>query len=109
MFSKIGVSGRIAAPLLSFALLALCNVAQAATLSGTPTTWIRAGEWYVFQPTLTYSGTATVSFQIANKPGWASFNTSNGKLNGRPSEANVGTYSNIVISAKIGTSKLSLP
>lgn len=43
-----------------------------------------------------------MAFGIANKPAWASFNTTTGRLSGMPTAADVGTSSNIVISVSDG-------
>jgi hypothetical protein len=49
-----------------------------------------------------------VTYSIANKPSWATFDTKYGHLYGVPTAANVGTYKNIVISASDGVSNASL-
>ena len=50
-----------------------------------------------------------MTYSIANKPSWATFDTKYGHLYGVPTAANVGTYKNIVISASDGVSNASLP
>ncbi len=42
-------------------------------LSGTPTTSVTAGTAYSFRPSVTNAGGATLTWSIANKPTWASF------------------------------------
>ncbi len=42
----------------------------------------------------------TLTFSITNKPAWATFNASTGRLQGTPAAANVGTAANIVISVE---------
>lgn len=77
------------------------------SVSGTPATTVVAGQAYSFTPTVTVSsGTAT--FSIQNAPAWASFNTSTGALSGTPPLADVGTYSNITITASDGGTTASL-
>ena len=39
---------------------------------------------------------------MQNKPAWATFNITNGLLNGTPSSTQTGTYANIIISASDG-------
>ena len=78
-------------------------------ISGTPATSVLAGNAYAFQPSATDADGNTLSFGIGNKPAWASFNTSTGRLSGTPATGNVGTYGNIVISATDGKSTASLP
>ena len=77
------------------------------SVSGTPATTVVAGQAYSFTPSVTVSsGTAT--FSIQNAPTWASFNTSTGALTGTPPLADVGTYSNITITASDGGTTASL-
>ena len=49
-----------------------------------------------------------VTYSIANQPSWATFNASTGELTGTPTVANVGTTSNITITASNGTSSASI-
>lgn len=78
------------------------------TISGTPATSDVAGQAYSFSPTASDTGGYPLTFSISGKPAWASFNTSTGQLTGTPTSTNVGTYSNIVISAYDGHSSASL-
>jgi hypothetical protein len=85
-------------------------VAAAATvLSGTPATSVTAAHYYAFQPGVSVGGQA-LTFSITNKPSWAQFDTGTGRLSGTPlPQTNVGTYSNILISASTGTTRAYLP
>jgi hypothetical protein len=78
-------------------------------ISGTPATSVLAGNAYAFQPSATDADGNTLSFGIGNKPAWASFNTSTGRLSGTPATGNVGTFNNIVISVSDGKATASLP
>jgi nitrite reductase/ring-hydroxylating ferredoxin subunit len=78
-------------------------------ISGAPATVAPVGQAYSFVPTASGSSGLPVAFGIANKPGWASFDIATGKLSGTPSTANVGVYSNIVISAADGKVSATLP
>jgi hypothetical protein len=76
--------------------------AQAATaasspaISGSAYPTVMAGQYYVFQPTVT--GTSgTLTFKITNKPAWASFDTTTGKLWGTPVSTDVGAYKSIQV------------
>jgi hypothetical protein len=75
-------------------------------ISGTPTTSVMAGSAYSFQPTATDVDRDSLSFSISNKPTWASFSSSTGRLSGTP--ATSGRYGNIVISVSDGTASASL-
>ena len=79
------------------------------TISGTPPTTVTAGQAYSFTPTASDPDGQTLTFAIVNKPSWATFNTSTGRLNGTPVAANAGSYSGIVISVSDGTASVSLP
>jgi hypothetical protein len=73
------------------------------TISGTPATSDTSGTLYSFTPSATDSSGRTLTFSISNKPSWAAFNSATGKLSGSPSTSNVGTFQNIVISARDST------
>jgi hypothetical protein len=82
---------------------------RAPVLSGTPSTSVVAGNAYAFRPTGSDPEGRALTWAISNRPAWASFSTSTGALTGTPTATNVGTYSNIVISASDGTNRTSLP
>lgn len=71
-------------------------------ISGTPTTSVSAGSAYSFTPTASDPDGDPLTFSVQNKPDWASFNSSTGRLSGTPTNSNAGTYSNIVISVSDG-------
>jgi hypothetical protein len=78
-------------------------------ISGTPPTSVTAGTAYSFQPTASDPSGAKLTFSINVQPSWTSFDTTNGSLSGTPQAANVGTVSNIVITASDGKASASLP
>jgi hypothetical protein len=78
-------------------------------ISGTPATSVNATDPYSFQPTASDPNGDALTFAIANRPGWATFSTSTGKLSGTPTAANVGTYSGIAISVSDGKASAALP
>jgi hypothetical protein len=75
------------------------------TISGSPSATATVEMPYSFTPTATNAS----SFTIENQPTWASLDPSNGQLSGTPTSDNVGTYSNIVITAHNSTASASLP
>lgn len=81
----------------------------APTLSGAPSTSATVGTAYSFTPTAKDANGDALGFSISNKPAWATFSTSTGKLSGTPWTANIGTYSNIVIKVSDGKTTTSLP
>jgi hypothetical protein len=57
---------------------------------------------YSFQPSASDADGDTLTFAIANKPSWATFNTATGVLQGTPDDGDVGTTTGIVISVSDG-------
>jgi endoglucanase len=78
------------------------------TVSGTPPSSVAANDRYDFQPTMANSGGKSVSFRIQNKPAWATFGQTTGKLSGTPNSPDAGKYANIVITATDGTNTSTL-
>jgi hypothetical protein len=82
---------------------ATCAAASSVTISGTPATSVTVGSTYSFQPgTKDSAGYAIEYFGITNMPAWATFNPKTGLLTGKPTSAQVGTYSNITIRGSDG-------
>lgn len=79
------------------------------TITGTPATSVIVDQAYSFTPTATDPEGNRLRFAISNRPSWATFSTSTGRLSGTPGAANVATYSNIIISVNDGTSTVMLP
>lgn len=82
---------------------------RAPTISGTPGTAVMQGTSYTFQPTASDADSDTLTYSIANRPSWATFDTATGRLQGTPSAGNVGTTSGIVISVSDGEATAALP
>jgi hypothetical protein len=72
------------------------------TISGTPLNAILYGRTYTFVPAAADPQGDAVSFTIANKPAWASFDAGTGILQGTPEAGDVGSYPNITISVTDG-------
>ena len=81
----------------------------APVLSGSPASSVSAGTTYSFQPAASDANGDKLSFSIANKPSWATFNTASGQLSGTPAASNVGTYAAIATKVSDGSSSTSLP
>jgi Putative Ig domain len=84
------------------------HVVAPLTISGTPTSQVVAGQKYAFQPATNAPSGTSLSFQITNKPAWATFSASTGALTGTPSAAQVGTYTGIKITVSNGTESSAL-
>ena len=70
---------------------------QAPTISGTPAVDAVVDSPYAFAPTASDPDGDTLSFSIANRPSWATFSATSGRLSGTPLAGDVGTYSDIRI------------
>lgn len=90
----------------SVTVLALPNIAP--IIQGNAATTAASGHAYLFQPAATDPDGLTLEFGIWNKPAWASFDSTTGRLSGTPTAADSGTYSNIIITAYDGYHKASL-
>jgi hypothetical protein len=80
----------------------------APTISGTPLTAAKTNQLYTFQPTASDPDGDTITFNVYNKPVWASFDTKTGKLAGTPSSSSTGTFAGITIVASDGASSSQL-
>jgi hypothetical protein len=81
----------------------------APTISGSPATSVRVGSSYAFTPSAADPNGDQLTFSISNRPSWATFSTTTGRLSGTPTSAQAGSYSNIVIRVSDGLSTVSLP
>ena len=79
------------------------------TISGKPADTVVAGSQYRFTPSADDADDDVLLFQIQNKPEWAAFDPSTGELSGTPQDADVRTYSNIVIRVSDGEATAQLP
>lgn len=90
--------------LASLSLLAapLASAGNAPQIKGAPPTTATVGKAYAFQPAVTDPSGLKCTFKIYNKPSWAAFSASTGRLSGTPTAANVGTYRWVQIAAYDG-------
>jgi len=91
-----------------FAIRATARDNVPPTISGAPATSVAPGAAYSFTPSASDANGDPLRFSISRKPGWASFDTTTGRLSGTPGTSNVGTYTNIVISVTDGNPYVSL-
>ncbi|HMW71516.1 MAG TPA: Ig-like domain-containing protein, partial [Cellvibrionaceae bacterium] len=83
---------------------------DAPSISGTSPSSVAAGRAYGFTPLAADADTGdALTFSASNLPPWASINPTTGAITGTPTEADMGTYSGIVISVSDGTLSSSLP
>ncbi len=81
----------------------------APTISGIPGESALPDSRYVFRPSASDADGDSLSFSIQNRPSWANFSSSTGRLYGVPDAADVGNYSNITISVSDGRATAALP
>lgn len=103
--SKMRVAGAVL--LLVAGMSAPVHAAsQPPTISGKPASWVYVGSTYSFRPTASDPDSTNLGFTMANKPAWASFNTSTGQLSGKPTA--VGMWTDVRIAVSDGTSTRAL-
>jgi hypothetical protein len=85
------------------------NTNDAPSISGAPATNVDEGSLYLFQPSANDPDGDSLTFSVQNRPAWASFDSSNGRLSGTPAAGDAGTYGNVVISVSDGSETVSLP
>lgn len=80
----------------------------APSIYGTPPSSVVSGQTYSFTPAASDPEGDPLSFSITNRPPWASFSASTGRLSGTPSSSAVGEYIGISISVTDGQTQTSL-
>jgi hypothetical protein len=103
-----GVSS-VALPAFSITVNGSGTTNKPPVISGTPPSSVQAGSAYAFTPSASDPEGKTLTFSITNKPAWATFSTTTGKLSGTPSSAQTGTYSSIAIKVSDGSLTAALP
>ena len=78
------------------------------TITGTAPSAVTTNAPYAFVPAASDPDGDALSFQIQNKPAWATFNTVTGGLTGTPGREHAGTYADIVISTSDGKATAAL-
>ena len=111
-FANIVISvsdGKASTPLPAFSI-AVASSNTPPVISGTPPTTATVGTQYTFTPTASDANAGTtLAFSITNKPSWATFSTTTGRLQGTPATANIGAFANIAIKVSDGQDTAQLP
>ena len=81
---------------------------HAPTITGNAITTASASKAYSFTPTAADADGDTLTFSITSKPSWATFDAKTGRLSGTPSNAQAGSYEEIVISVTDGVATATL-
>jgi hypothetical protein len=79
------------------------------TITGTPATTVQATQTYTFVVGASDPDGDTLTYSITNRPRWATFSTTSGRLSGTPAVTDVGNYSNIIIQVSDGRASARLP
>ncbi len=82
--------------------ITVSNTNDAPVISGVPASNIAEDSSYNFLPNASDPDGDNLSFSIQNRPGWASFNSTTGRLSGTPDNGDVGTYNNIKVTVSDG-------
>jgi hypothetical protein len=83
--------------------------ATAPSIFGAPTPNVAAGQSYSFTPQASDPNGDRLTFSVENKPGWAAFDTTTGRLAGTPASADIGTYAHVTIRVSDGREGAELP
>ena len=67
------------------------------TITGNPPVVVEAGDHYDFTPSAADPDGQALTFAIANRPAWATFESTTGRLFGVPSAKDVGSYPAIAV------------
>jgi probable HAF family extracellular repeat protein len=75
-----------------------------------PTSLATVGAEYEFAPAAgaPTTGGDGLTFSVANKPSWATFDSTTGELSGTPGPQDAGSYANVVVSVSNGVSTAAL-
>ncbi|HTC15190.1 MAG TPA: putative Ig domain-containing protein [Steroidobacteraceae bacterium] len=108
IFAVFGSLRFVLLGVLTLSATCLSSNASALTISGTPLSVVFANKSYSFTPSVSGSNGHALAFSIVNKPTWASFSSTTGKLFGTPTLAQAGWTTHIVISVSDGASSAAL-
>jgi hypothetical protein len=100
--------GRLTATLGPFYVV-VSSANRAPSIGGTPPTAAREGLAYAFRPTAADADGDPLTFTIANRPAWATFDPQTGRVAGTPGPGSVGTYPDITIRVSDGKLASALP
>jgi hypothetical protein len=78
-------------------------------IGGTPATSVNVDAIYSFVPVARDDNGDSLAFSIENKPAWATFSLTTGRLSGTPVGTDVGVYAGITIRVSDGRGSATLP
>jgi hypothetical protein len=100
--------GAASASLPAFSITVVANN-NPPDIGGLPPTVVEAGQSYSFTPIARDPDGQSLTFSIVNKPAWGSFSRTTGRLSGKPTSEQAGSYPNVLISVTDGIAVDSLP
>jgi hypothetical protein len=106
---KIRVSDGKASDVLGPFSIVVRSGNRAPRISGTPPNAATVGTAFSFRPTARDPDGNRLTWRIVNRPGWATFDTSTGRLSGTPTAKSEGVFIGIRISVTDGKATASLP
>jgi hypothetical protein len=77
-------------------------------INGTPPTTVEVGAKYQYIPSVSDANSHPLSYDITNKPDWATFTEATGELSGIPQVSDVGMTADIQIGVSDGTSRATV-
>ena len=78
-------------------------------ITGVPPNFAQVGQLYQFTPSATDADGDTLTFRIENRPDWATFSPSTGRLEGTPPSTPTRCTTSVLISVSDGKSASELP
>jgi hypothetical protein len=81
---------------------------SAPTISGAPLNSVLQGQSYSFRPTARDADGNALTFSVSGAPAWLQLDATTGRLSGAPTAADIGVYTNIVVTVSDGTASSSL-
>ena len=121
---KLRLLKKLAHPLAGLAVLGACGDGKsgsitsapipngfansAPVLDGIPSSEAHVGVPYEFVPEATDADRDVLTFAIDNRPEWATFSSTTGRMSGTPTTNHVGVFADIVISVSDGIVTRSL-
>src|SRR5262245_50302995 len=82
---------------------------SAPRIQGRPPRNVVAGQQYSFRPKASDADGDQLIFAVQNLPPWASFDSTTGRISGKPTAADIGSYKAIVVTVSDGTAQAQLP
>ena len=100
-YANVGISvtdGASTASLAPFSIAVAAAPNTVPKIAGTPPGSVQVGQTFEFVPAASDADGDALRFAVVNAPSWATFDSTTGRLTGKPQAGNEGSYADIVIS-----------